>query len=105
MPSSRGPQSVSIQLTDQQRAILEEMVRCRTRPQYESMRATVVLQATAGARNQLIADAMQVDIQTVRLWRHRWAHASAQFTDIEATGDEQALRALIETVLADAPRR
>jgi len=48
---------------------------------------------------------MQVAVQTVRLWRHRWAHASAQCTDIEATGAEKALRALIETVLADAPRR
>jgi putative transposase len=105
MPRPRGPQSVSIPLTERQRAILEEMVRCRNRPQYEIMRATIVLQAAAGARNQSIAAAMQVDAQTVRLWRHRWAHASAQLTDIESAGDEKALRACIGTVLADAPRR
>jgi putative transposase len=80
------------------------MVRCRNRPQYEIMRATIVLQAAAGARNQSIADALQVDVQTVRLWRHRWAHATARLADVEATGDEKALRALIGTVLADAPR-
>ena len=81
------------------------MIRGRTRPQDEILRATVVLQAATGARHPLSAAAMPVAVQTVRLWRHRWAHASAQFTDIEATGDETALRALIETVLADAPRR
>jgi len=68
------------------------------------MRATMILQAAAGARNQPSADAMQVDAKTVRFWRHRWAHASAQLTDIETAGDEKALRACIGTVLADAPR-
>lgn len=105
MPSPRGPQSVSIQLTDRQRAILEEIVRCRNRPQYEILRATIVLQAAAGARNEPIADALQVDVQTVRLWRHRWAHASTQLADIASAGDEKALRVLIGAVLADAPRR
>jgi transposase len=104
MPGPRGPQSVPIPLTDRPRAILEERVRCRNRPQYEIMRATIVLQAAAGVRNQSIADALQVDVQTVRLWRHRWAHAAAQLADVEATGDAKALRALIGTVLADAPR-
>jgi putative transposase len=105
MPRPRGPQSVSIQLTDRQRAILEEIVRCRNRPRYESMRATIVIQAAAGARNQSIADDMQVDAQTVRLWRHRWAHASAQLTALESAGDAKALRARIGAILADAPRR
>ena len=45
MASPRGPQAVAMQLTEPQRAILEEMVRCRTRPQYEVMRATIILQA------------------------------------------------------------
>jgi putative transposase len=104
MPSPRGPQAVAIQLTELQRAILEEMVRCRTRPQYEVMRATIILQAAAGARNQRIADNLQSDVQTVRLWRRRWAHASAQLTEIEAAGDEKVLRAGLGMVLADAPR-
>ena len=104
MPRPRGPQAVALQLTEPQRAILEEMVRCRTRPQYEVMRATIILQAAAGACNQLIADHLQIDAQTVRLWRRRWAHTSAQLADIEAAGDEKALRACIGTVLADAPR-
>src|SRR4029453_4438238 len=84
MPSPRGPQAVALQLTEPQRAILEEMIRCRTRPQYEVMRATIILQAAAGACNQLIADHLQIDAQTVRLWRRRWAHTSAQLADIEA---------------------
>lgn len=104
MPSSRGPQAVSIQLTEQQRAILEDIVRCRTRPQYEGLRASIILQAAAGARNQRIADDMQIDAQTVRLWRRRWVHASAQRADIEAAGDAKGMRAFIGTVLADAPR-
>jgi putative transposase len=104
MPRPRGPQAVAIQLTDPQRAILEEMVCCRTRPQYEVMRATIILQAAAEACNQLIADNLQIDAQTVRLWRRRWAHASARLRDIEATGDEKVLRAFIGTVLTDAPR-
>ena len=104
MQRPRGPQSVPIQLTERQRAILEELVRCRTRLQYEVVRATLILKAAGGARNQQIADEMQLDVQTVRLWRHRWAHASAQFSAMEPDVDEQALRKLVCHALADAPR-
>ena len=62
MPRPRGPPAVALQLTEPQRVILEEMGRCRTRPQYEVMRATMILQAAAGARNQRIADHLQSDV-------------------------------------------
>jgi putative transposase len=80
------------------------MVRCRTRPPYAVMRATIILQAAAEAWNQLIADNLQIDAQTVRLWRRRWAHASARLRESEATGDAKVLRAFIGTVVAAAPR-
>lgn len=104
MRKPRGPQSVSIQLTDRQRAILEEVVRCRNSAQYEVVRATIILEAACGVRNQHIADEMQINEQSVRLWRHRWAYASAQLADIEAEADEKALRDLIRNALADEPR-
>ena len=44
----RGPRPLAIRLTDQQRAILEEMVHSRRRPHDEGQRATIILQMRMG---------------------------------------------------------
>jgi putative transposase len=68
------------------------------------VRATVILEADAEARNQHIADHAEVSAQTVRLWRSRWVRASVQLADIEPEVGEKALRALIRNRLADDSR-
>lgn len=104
MGEPRGPQPTEIQLTDRQQTILEEIVHCRHSPQYEVTRATIILKAAAGERNQCIADKMEVHEQTVRFWRTRWATAFIELKEMEPEIDDKQLRNLISNVLADDPR-
>jgi putative transposase len=101
----RGPRPVAIQLTDRQRAILEERVHTRRRPHDEVQRATIILQSADGARTRHLAEAMGVSDPTVRIWRARGAHATSQLAVADVEADAQTMRDLIQQVLHDAPRR
>jgi len=101
----RGPRPFAIQLTDRQRAILEEMIHSRRRPHDEVQRATLIVQSADGARTRHLAAAVGVSDPTVRLWRARWAHATPQLAAAEAEADEETMRGLLQQVLRDAPRR
>ncbi|MFH1934545.1 MAG: IS630 family transposase [Pseudomonadota bacterium] len=100
----KGPQPVLIQLTDRQRAISEEIARCRHSPQYEVVRATIILKAASGARNQHIAEDLKVNKETARLWRSRWAKASEQLAEMEPEADDKELQGIIKNILSDDPR-
>jgi putative transposase len=104
MPQPRGPQPTEICLTECQRAILEELVRRHQTPQVEVLRARIVLEAATGARNTHIAHTLGLDPKTVHLWWRRWAGAAERLRASEAEGGAQAVRQVICTLLADAPR-
>jgi putative transposase len=95
---------VTIELTDQQRAILEGITRSGKTSFSEVLRATIVLKAAAGARNAAMAEELGTSSETVRLWRGRWKQAVAQLGGIEREGVAQELRTAIQEVLADEPR-
>lgn len=104
MNKSRGPEPVVIQLSPRQQSILEEIVHCRHSPQYEVLRAKVILEASLNRRNRHIADKLGIKRDTVRLWRTRWANATKQLDEIEVEKDDRELRSFIQGVLDDAPR-
>ena len=62
----------------------------------------IVLGAAAGQRNDALAQALACSLPTVRKWRRRWAEAEAPLAAVEQ--HPRDLRALVATVLADAPR-
>lgn len=62
-----------IELTDEERRLLEETVRTRTALQRDVLRAWVILAAAEGKRNQEIAAALGCSLPTVGLWRTRFA--------------------------------
>jgi transposase len=100
----RGPQPVAIALTERQRAILEQIVRRATSPQRLVTRSKIILKAACGKRNQQIADELELKVRTPRLWRGRWATASAQLTAHESELSDAQLREQIESLLTDQPR-
>jgi putative transposase len=97
-----GPQPLSITVSPPQQAVLERLLRQQTCPHALVRRATIVLAAATGQRNEAIAQHLGCSPTTVRLWRARWAAAESQLAAAE--GDERALRSAIADVLADAPR-
>lgn len=105
MSHPRGPQPIAIEVTARQRALLEEIARSRRRPHAQVIRASILLRAAAGERNQAIARVLEVHVEMVSTWRARWAAATAKLQTLEGPDTEEALwRAAVEDTLADAPR-
>ena len=104
MRKPRGPRPALIQLTDRQRAMLEQMAAGRRRPHDEVQRAAIILQSADGARTRHLAEAFGVSDPTIRLWRTRWVHAIPQLAAAEVEADEETLDDLLQQALHDAPR-
>lgn len=97
-----GPQPQLITLSAPQQALLEALLRQTSCPQALALRARIVLGAAASQRNEHLAQALNCSLPTVRKWRLRWAAATSQLAVVENHPSD--LRALVATVLADAPR-
>jgi putative transposase len=68
----RGPKPLALTLTDSERQALDQLVRRYTTPQQLALRARIILAADAGQNNAQIARLLNVQVDTVRLWRSRW---------------------------------
>ena len=68
----RGPQPPIVALTADERHGLEQLVRRHTTAQQLALRARIILAAADGDNNAQIARQLECDVDTVRLWRHRW---------------------------------
>jgi len=100
----RGPKPTLIELTERQRALLEQIVRRATSPQRLVIRSKIILKAAAGKRNQAIADELEVTVRTPRRWRDRWAKASTHLAVAETDATDAQLSELIKAVLTDKLR-
>src|SRR5947209_1963178 len=68
----RGPKPRTVELTDEQCQALQTFIRRHSAPQQLVLRAQIILQAADGQSNAAIAHALQIGLDTVRLWRERW---------------------------------
>jgi putative transposase len=105
MRKPRGPRPALIQLTDRQRALLEEIAAGRRRPHDEVQRAAMLLQSADGARTRHVAAVFGVSDPTIRRWRARWVQATPPLVAAEEEADEETLDTLLQQVLRDTPRR
>lgn len=100
-----GSSAQPITVTDDHRAILEQIIRRQTAPQRLVRRAHIILLAADGQENQTIATTLRVNREMVSVWRGRWfAAADRLAATMDAGLPERELLALIEDILADAPR-
>ncbi len=67
-----GPKLPAVEVTVEERAELERIVRRHTAGQQLVERARIVLLASDGLNNSEVARAMDVHLDTVRKWRRRW---------------------------------
>ncbi len=90
----RGPEPPAVELSPEVRQELEALLRRRSLPQQLALRARIILAAADGANNSQIARHLDLDVDTVRLWRHRWlAFAPIPLADLS-----------LEERLSDVPR-
>jgi hypothetical protein len=101
----RGPKPSEIKLTPMLKKILGKVARCYTNPYWLVLRAKIIIYAAAGANNTEIARRLEIASDTAGKWRGRWIEAEPRLSAVEAEGlDENELAALVEAMLADAPR-
>jgi transposase len=101
MPDPRTP---PLNVSPLQQEQLQRLVRRATSPQRLVRRGKIMLAAAAGATMTKISQELQVDHDTVRLWRERWRAAEPRLQAIEATGQPKLLCQAIEVLLTDAQR-
>jgi putative transposase len=70
-----GPKLPPVEVTDEERAELERIVRRHTAGQQLVERARIVLLAAGGLNNCGVARATGAHLDTVRKWRRRWCDA------------------------------
>jgi len=102
----RGPKLISsVQIDDQIRELLEQMLRRETLPRRLERRLQIVWKAAQGHPNSQIARDLGVNRNTVQLWRARWVEVREQIESarLEGASDSQMER-LLAQLLSDAPR-
>ncbi len=68
----RGPKPPVVELSPEVRHELEALLRRRSLPQPLALRARIVLAAADSHNNSQIARSLDLEVDTVRLWRNRW---------------------------------
>ncbi|GAC1564500.1 MAG: hypothetical protein NVS2B7_38480 [Herpetosiphon sp.] len=90
----RGPKPPVVELASDVRQELEGLRRRHSLPHQLALRLRIILAAADGVNNSQIARRLELDVDTVRLWRQRWlAFAPIPYTDLS-----------VEERLSDVPR-
>jgi transposase len=67
-----GPKAIVINLSDEAKIALTKLTKAHQTGQQLVLRARIILAAGQGHSNSQIARELDVDVDTVRLWRQRW---------------------------------
>ena len=67
-----GPKPPAVDLTDEERQGLEQLVRRHSASQQIALRGRIVLAAAEGKKNAQIAREFDITVDTARQWRDRW---------------------------------
>lgn len=89
----------AIHLSEQEREALTRLTKRHRSEQQVVLRARIILAAAKGSSNIQIARKLEITVDTVRLWRDRWAN----WSQADAKGNEPEAGSLLQR-LEDAPR-
>jgi transposase len=96
--------AAKITITERQQEILRTLRNAVTAPSRLRQRASIILLAFEGHRNEEIAQAVGLAQGPVGIWRRRWACAFERLIHLECSETRAKLRRAIEAVLTDEPR-
>lgn len=96
--------AAKVTVTERQLELLQAIQRRTTAPQRLVQRATILVLAFAGWKNEAIAEYLHCERHQVGLWRQRWRDAWSQLILIECVEGVDALGEALEELLSDLPR-
>jgi putative transposase len=91
--------ATAIHLSEQEQEALTRLTKRHRSEQQVALRARIILAAAQGASNAQIARDLHITVDTVRLWRDRWARGP----EIAHEKKDQETGSLVQR-LQDAPR-
>jgi putative transposase len=68
----RGPKPPAVNLSDQERQGLDQLLRRHSTPQQIALRGRIVLVAAQGKNNAQVARELGIAVEAARRWRDRW---------------------------------
>ncbi len=108
--AQRGRKPIKLELSESERAELEQWVRRHKTPAAEKLRAELILDCAAGLSGREIAVRHRVTAQTVSKWRQRFSqYRLAGLTDAPRSGrprtiDDEKVAQVIEKTLREKPK-
>ncbi|MCT7997334.1 helix-turn-helix domain-containing protein [Laspinema olomoucense] len=92
------PKAKVCTVSDRQHQLLEQISRKATNPHRLVERAKLVLLAADGINNTEISNRLEMNRNQVRMWRARWADASATLAEAEtsATSDKKLIQLIVD---------
>lgn len=95
--------AAKVVISERQQAVLTEFAKSRSEPLGLKQRATIILRAFSGQRNEDIAGEVDLNRKQVGVWRQRWRDTWPALTRLECS-EPRKLREAIRETLRDAPR-
>ncbi len=96
--------AAKLTITERQQDILLTLRNATTAPSHLRQRATIILLAFDGLRNEDIAEEVGLGRRQVGRWRRRWAKTWSGLIDLECRETKADLRRAIEALLTDEAR-
>lgn len=96
-----GPQATAIEVSDEERILLEQMARQPSSAQGLVRRSQIILRAATGETISGQARTTGVAVAQVRHWRRVWVESTSERATVK---DERGRRAMLTRLLADAAR-
>jgi len=93
-----------IDLTQRQKASLEQLALSKTMAIKYPHRARILLGLSARKTPQQLSNALCIERLTVRQWQKKWEEAQAQLAALEQIGDPHHYQRALLAILSDAPR-
>jgi transposase len=99
------PKAKKIILSKRTEKILTVIINKRNNPTYLVTRSKIILFANKLLTNSAISNVLNIDINTVQLWRNRWAKKEGKlyYIEKENVSDKELLNEII-LILSDKPR-
>jgi putative transposase len=94
--------TLPINLTPEQRDLLQRLARSRETPHSLVVRTQMILHAAEGRQNKTIAGTLGVCEETISFWRKRWLSGQGELA--KGAGHPKRLREVVGWLLADRPR-
>ena len=100
-----GSKAESVELTEKQRHLLQQVIRCEKSMQQSVRRARIILLTDSGVTNEQIATQLKLNRLTVRTWRNRWTETAEVLAAAEAQETDKDYQRRILDLLEDNPCR